>query len=203
MSDPGTFYTETLPAQWNQALREQERLVEAEQRTLEGMRAVQASLGVEVRGEGGGRFFLDIVAGRLMPVDEPAHPPFLTLVQDRADFEQLVAEAGSSALGFLGGLSGLAGEMKLTRAKVEQLAGLQGCLSFEVQGDGGFTLLTHFGAGPVPAEPTARIAVDREAYRALQDGELNPQEAFMAGQIQVEGDLQLAMQIALAALTPD
>jgi len=203
MNDPRTFYMETLPGQWNRALREQERLVEAEQRTLAGMRAVQASLRIDVQGEGGGCFFLDIVAGRLAAVQQPAHPPFLTLIQERTDFEQLVAEAGDSALGFLGGLSGLAGEMKLTKAKVDQLAGLSGSLCFEVEGEGGFRLRTHFGEGPIPEEPTACIRVDREAYRALQAGEVNPQEAFMAGQIRVEGDMQLAMQIALAAFTPD
>jgi putative sterol carrier protein len=74
---------------------------------------------------------------------------------------------------------------------------------FEVRGEGGFALLTQFGASPPAQTPTTSITVDRSAYRALRAGELNPQEAFLGGQIQVEGDLQLAMQLALAAMTPD
>jgi hypothetical protein len=202
-ADPRRFYLETLPAQWNAALREQERAAEAAQRLLDGMRAVDATIRVEIEGEGGATFFLNVAAGRLEPGAQPAHPPFLTLRQERASFERFAAELGDSALGFLGALSGLAHEMRLTRARVDLLAALEGCVRFEVRGEGGFALLTQFGAGPPPAAPTTSITVDRSAYRALRAGELNPQEAFLGGQIQVEGDLQLAMQLALAAMTPD
>jgi hypothetical protein len=202
-ADPRTFFLEILPAQWNASLREQERAVEAAERLLAGLRGVDASIGVEIEGEGGGRFFLNIAAGRLTPGETPEHPPFLTLRQDRASFERFAAEVGDSALGFLGALSGLAQEMRLTRARVDLLAGLSGCVRFELRGEGGFVLLTQFGAGPPPEAPRTSILVDRDAYRALRAGELNPQDAFLAGQIQVEGDMQLAMQLALAALAPD
>ena len=202
-ADPRTFFLETLPAQFNAALREQERAVEAAERLLAGMRAVDATLRVEIEGEGGGTFFLNIASGLLSPGASPAHPPFLTLRQDRASFERFAAEVGDSALGFLGALSGLAQELRLTRARIDLLGGLAGSVRFEVRGPGGFALLTHFGAAPPPAAPTTSITVDREAYRALRAGELQPQEAFLGGQIQVEGDLQLAMQLALATLAPD
>lgn len=201
--DPRRFYTERLPEQWNRALREQEREVEAARRVLEGMRGVNATIRVDVSGDGGGRFFLNVSEGRLEPGDAPAHPPFLTMVQDRDAFESLVAEAGDSALGFLGGVSGLAGEMKLTRGRLDNLAGVSGTLRFVLEGEGGFALLTHFGAGEPADPPTTTITVDAAAYRALRSGELNPQDAFLSGQIAVEGDMQLAMQIALAALSPD
>lgn len=203
MADPKTFYTETLPAQFQHALRDQQRLVEEAQRTLDGMRGVDATLQVEVRGEGGGRFVLNVGGGELTPGDAPTHPPFLTLIQEREDFDRLVAEAGDSALGFLGGISGLAGEMKLTRAKLEALASVTGCLRFVLQGERGFSLLTHFGPEPVPEEPTTTISVDADVYEALQSGELSAPDAFLTGKITVEGDMNLAMQVALAAMTPD
>ncbi len=202
-ADPRTFFRETLPAQFNAVLREQERAVETAQRVLDGMRGVDASIRVEIRGEGGGTFFLNIAAGRLTPGDAPVHPPFLTLVQDLHSFERFAAELGGSALGFLGALSGMAREMRLTRARLDLLAGVSGSLRFEMRGEGGFVLLTHFGVSPLPAEPSTKIAVDRSAYHALRAGELNPQDAFLSGQIHVEGDMQLAMQLALAALAPD
>lgn len=201
--DPKAFYTEALPAQWNRALREQERAVDAAKRVLEGMRAVSASIRVEVEGEGGGTFYLNVHEGVLEPGDAPAHEPFLTLLQDRAGFERLAAEAGDSPMAFLGGLSGLAGEMKLTQGRLENLQGVRGCVRFEVSGPGGFALRTHFGPGPIPETPDTSITVDPDAYGKLRRGELEPQDAFMTGQIAVEGDMQLAMQIALAALAPD
>jgi hypothetical protein len=103
----------------------------------------------------------------------------------------------------LGGLSGLAGGMKLTRARLDNLAGVKGCMHFEVTGPQGFVILTHFGDGPVPETPNAKLVVDPEAYRDLRSGRLDPQGAFMGGKIKVEGDVQLTMQLALAALSPE
>jgi hypothetical protein len=200
---PRQFYTERIPDQFNRALRDQERLVERATRQLEGMRAVTASIRVDVRGEGGGTFFLNVEKGRMSAGEAPTQTPFLTLVQERTAFERLVREAGDSALGWLGGVSGLAGEMRLTRARLEQLAELEGCVRFEVSGDDGFWLLTHFGQGAPPEEPSTTIRVAPQTYAELRAGRLDPQNAFMSGQIQVEGDLQLAMHLALAALSPD
>jgi putative sterol carrier protein len=201
--DPRRFFTEKMPQDWNRTLTEQEQAVQAAQRVLEGMRAVNATIRFEVRGEGGGTFYLNVRDGKMTTADAPAHAPFLTCVQDRASFERLVAEAGDSALGMLGGLSGLAGGMKLTQGRLDNLAGVKGCLHFEVTGPTGFVILTHFGDGPLPAEPNAVLKVAPDAYRELRGGKLDPQAAFMGGKIQVSGDMQLTMQLALAALSPE
>jgi hypothetical protein len=200
---PRAFFTERLPAQFEAALREQERAAEAASRVLEGMRAVHATIRVDVRGEGGGTFFLNVSAGRMTPGESPLHAPFLTLVQERASFDRFVAEVGGSALGFLGALSGLAQELRLTQARIDLLAGIAGTVHFEVRGAEGFALLTHFGPGEPAATATTSIRVDRDAYLDLRAGRLNPQDAFLSGRIQLEGDLQLAMQLALAAVAPD
>jgi hypothetical protein len=167
------------------------------------MRAVDATIRVDVEGPGGGTFFLNIESGRMSAGDRAAHAPFLTVVQDLRAFERVAREAGDSALGVLGGLSGLAGEIKLTRARVEQLAEVNALVWFEVSGEDGFALRTHFGPAPMPAEPQTRITVAEQAYKKLRDGALDPQLAFMTEQIRVEGDLQPAMQLALAAIAPD
>ncbi|MEN8182605.1 MAG: SCP2 sterol-binding domain-containing protein [Myxococcota bacterium] len=201
--DPRSFYAEQLPEQWNRALLEQERLVESSRRELEGMRAVNATIAVEVRGEVSTTFHLNVSEGVMSADDAPAHTPFLTVVQDRVGFENLAREAGDSALSMLGALTGLAGELKLTEARVKLLAGIRGCLRFEVTGAQGFSLLTRFGDGAMPEEPDTTIRVAPETYAELRAGRLDPQNAFMGGQIQVEGDMQLAMNLALAALSPD
>ena len=125
------------------------------------------------------------------------------MVQDRKAFGRIVEESSDSALAMLGGLSGLAGELKLTTSRMALLEGVLGTLHFEVTGDDGFALLTHFGPEPIPDEPTTSIRVSPEGYEELKSGALDPQNAFLTGRIVVEGDMQLAMQLALAALTPD
>jgi len=201
--DPAGYFTERLPAQFDRALREQERAVESAQRVLDGMRGVTTSLVVRVTGDGGGTFHLNIDDGRLTPGDAATHPVLLTLVQDRRGFDRLIADAEDSALGFLGGLTGLASEMKLTRARTEALAGVTGTLLFSVGGDDGFALTTHFGAGEPNDPPDTSILVDPAVYAELREGRLDAQNAFMGGKLEIEGDMQLAMQVALAAMAPD
>jgi hypothetical protein len=201
--DPRRFYTETIPEQWNASLDAQRRLGEPGRELYEAMCAVDATIRVDVEGPGGGSFFLNVRAGRMSAGEAAAHVPFLTLVQERAGFETLAREAGDSALALLGGLSGLAGEMRLTRKRIESLTKLQGAVRFAVSGERGFALVTHFGAGPVPDVPDASISVDDDAYRELRSGALDPAAAFMNGKLKVEGDVQLAMQLALAALAAD
>jgi hypothetical protein len=205
MSDggPRAFYTQRIPAQFNRALEEQVAAGEAGAKLLEDMRAVTATLKIVVESDDGGTFFLNVDRGVMEAGDEPAQPPFLTLVHDAAAFARLEEEAGDSALGFLGGLAGLAGDIRLTRNRLANLEGLSGSVGFEMVGEGGFRLLTHFGSGDPSPEPQCRISVEAEAYRKLKAGELNPQDAFMGGQINVEGDAQMAMQLALAVLSPD
>jgi len=203
VSDPRSFYTERIPAQFNRALEEQAARGDAAAKLLEDMRAVCATLCVVVEGDAVDTFFLNVEQGRMTAGDQAQHPPFLTLVQDRAAFEVLERESGDSALGFLGGMAGMAGEMKLTQTRIDNLADLKGAIRFELTGEGGFSMLTHFGSDPIPEQPNCSIRVDADAYRRLRSGELAAQEAFMGGQIQIDGDMQMAMQLALAALSPD
>ena len=203
---PRAFYTETVPAQWNRTLAEQERAAagdEAARKVLDGMRAVETTLCVEVEGEGGGTFFLNVRAGAMKAEDAPSAPALLTLLQDRHAFERIAAEAADSALGLLGGLSGFTGDFKLTRSRMDNLAAISGCLRLEVTGEDGFAFRVHFGGAPVPEAPDAQIKVTPEVYDDLRQGRLDAQSAFMGGQIDVSGDLQVAMQLALAALSPE
>ncbi|RIL07736.1 MAG: hypothetical protein DCC71_01870 [Proteobacteria bacterium] len=201
--DPETFFAQRFPAQMNRALADQEQAAAAAQRALEGMRAVSATIRFLVRGDAGGDFFVNVEQGRCTAASAPAHPPFLTIALDRSHYEPLWREAGDNVLGFLGGISGMGSSIKLTKFRVEQIALVGGTLLFELTGPGGFKLLARLGDGE-PSEPAdTSIRVDTEAYRELRAGKLEPQEAFLAGKIQVEGDMQRAMQLALAVLSPD
>lgn len=202
---PEEFFAERFPAQMNRQLAEQQEAAAAAQRALEGMRGVDATLRFDVRGEGGGTWYVNFAEGRASAASAPSHAPFLSITLERADFEPLWREAGDNVLGFLGGVSGMGAPIKLTRSRVEQIGAVKGTLLFELTGEGGFRLLAHLGGEPAPgdAAPATAIRVDAQAYRELRSGALQPQDAFLAGKIQVEGDMQLAMQLALAVLSPD
>ena len=131
---PASFYGERIPAQFNRALERQEARGEAGRRVYEAMCAVDATIRVDVEGAGGGTFYLNIRAGRMSADPRAAHAPFLTLLQDRRAFDRLASEAGDSALALLGGLAGIAGELSLTRARVERLRAVDGLVRFEVTG---------------------------------------------------------------------
>jgi putative sterol carrier protein len=135
--------------------------------------------------------------------DDPAHPPFMTLIHGLDDFVVLERESGDSILGFLGALAGMQEDMKLTSQRIQNLHGLDGSLRFSLTGENAFSLTAHFGESPVPESPSCSITVDGAAYQELRSGALPPQDAFLSGKIQVEGDMQMAMQLALAALSPE
>jgi putative sterol carrier protein len=202
MSDgPAAFYTERIPEQFNRALAEELKVEGEEGRVYQALRAVNATLRAELTsGEG---WYLNIADGEMSPAAEPAHKPFLTLRHELDDFEALEREAGDSALGFLGGMAGLNAEIKLTKQRVDNMRMVGGCVRFTLTGDRGFTLLTHFGDGPLPEEPNCELSIDGEIYDKLQAGELDAQQAFMSGKIDILGDMQMAMQLALSVMSPD
>ena len=197
-ADPQDFYTRRVAAQWNKTLDEQES-----GSVREAMEGVDATIRVLVRGNTEEIFHLNITKGRMTADDDDAQAPFLTLAHDLDAFAILEKESGDSVLGFLGGLAGLEESMKLTTGRMQNLANMEGTLRFALTGEGGFEMLVHFGAGPVADGTRCSLEIAREAYDKLRTGELNPQEAFMSQQISVEGDMQMAMQLALAAMTPD
>ena len=197
-ADPQDFYTRRVAAEWNKTLDEQES-----GSVREAMEGVDATIRVLVRGNTEEIFHLNIAKGRMTADDDDAQAPFLTLAHDLDAFAILEKESGDSVLGFLGGLAGLEESMKLTTGRMQNLANMEGTLRFALTGEGGFEMLVHFGAGPVADETRCSLEIAREAYDKLRTGELNPQEAFMSQQISVEGDMQMAMQLALAAMTPD
>lgn len=206
-ASPRDFYGRRVPAQWNRALDMQRRMAADDPeagRVADAMEAVNGTIRVVVASPDDREetFHLDIAAGRMQAADEPSHPPFMTLAHDRAAFEVLERESGDSVLGFLGGLAGLGEEMKLTAGRVQNLAGLNGTLRFRRTGERGFEILLHFGADAT-GEPHCSLEISPEAYAELRAGTLSPHEAFMDGQIVATGDMQMAMQMALAAMTPD
>jgi putative sterol carrier protein len=62
-------------------------------------------------------------------------------------------------------------------------------------GDGEWGLGLRLGPGAIPEEPTTTVTVSADDAALMEAGELNPLEAFMAGRIQVGGEMTLMMQM--------
>lgn len=202
-----SFYRDRVPEQFNAALSRQTESAEIDpdaKRLLEEMRAVRTSVRVEVSWEGDPLIHrLDIDDGVMRPVDSALRSTFLILQHDLDQFPNLSQQCGASVLGFLGSMTGLGADMKLTSRRVRSLRELKGSLFFEVRGEEGFCLTASFGLDKGTAEPSAAIRMQPEIFDALRSGELDAQDAFFDEKIEVEGDMEIAIGIALAALSAD
>jgi hypothetical protein len=202
-----TFYRERVPEQFNRTLDQQRELAAtdaAAARLLEEMEAVRTAIVVQVDdGRALHRHVFEIERGRMRWSETSRYTPFLILGHGLEDFANIRRECGDSLLGFLGGLAGLGDEMRLTALRVRSLRELNGSLVFERVGAQGFSLFASFGVEVPSVEPRATIRIDETIYARLRAGELDPQDAFMEGQIEIEGDTDMAIGLALAALSPE
>ncbi|MEM9177273.1 MAG: SCP2 sterol-binding domain-containing protein [Myxococcota bacterium] len=204
MSDPvADFYRVHVPAQYNATLTGQRAAATSDpaaRALLEEMEAVRASIVVRVDGA---TFGFDIERGTMTAVDAPARPPFLVMRHAADEFDAIHAACGDSLLGFLGALAGLGEDMRITSQRVRSLRDLAGGVRLAREGEGGFTLDAWFGAVEVQEAPQATIRLDAETFARLRAGRLDPQDAFLAGAIPIEGDEGLAIGLALAAMSPE
>lgn len=201
------FYAQRVPDQFNRVLADERVAARSDAeaaRRVEEMEAVRSSIVVQVDcGTALERHAYDVERGEMRYVARPAYAPFLILGHSLDDFANLRRECGDSLLGFLGGLAGLGDDMRLTSARVRGLRELQGSLAFERTGDGGFALFAAFGVRAPAPEPEATIRISEDVYAGLRRGAVDPQDAFLDGRIEVEGDLELAVGMALVASAPD
>jgi hypothetical protein len=82
-------------------------------------------------------------------------------------------------------------------AALQQMQTLNGVIRMVVAGGAGGDWRVDFKLGPgaLPAEPTTTVTVTAADADAMATGQLDPMQAFMAGRIQVAGDMALMMQM--------
>ena len=205
-----TFYTQRVPDHWNLSLESQAEAAKRgeveEQRLLEEMTRVQATIDIVIESDAGhesSRYHLNIESGRMSAEETAYHTPFLTLAHDLESFGVLEHESGESILGFLGALAGQKEDLKLTPGRIRNLNGIDGILSFQLTGEQPMTLKAQFGDTKTKEEPRCTVRPSRETYQELKTGALAPQDVFLNGLVEIKGDMQMAMQVALAAVAPD
>lgn len=207
LEEQHAFYVDRVPEQFNRTLAKQREAAgasEEQARILGEMEVVRTSIIVQIHTvDTLVRHTFDIDRGEMRAVESPSNIPFLILGHALDDFPNLRRECGDSLLGFLGGLAGLGDDMLLTSQRVRSLRELDGSLVLERVGAGGFALFAHFGDGVIGAAPRSTIRLGSEIYAQIRAGEIDVQDAFLTGRIEIDGDEGMAINLALAALSPD
>lgn len=74
-------------------------------------------------------------------------------------------------------------------------SGLEGTFRFDIEGEGSILVegeAVSLGEG----EADVVVKADLDTFRELFDGSLSATQAFMTGQIEVEGDMETAMRLS-------
>lgn len=183
----------------------------------EGADHLSVKLGVRLEGEGGGEWLLEIGDGRVRVERGTRADAAFTYAQSVDDWRGALWEGRGGAVGraasglFRPERRGSAGAPGLgaapSPAALEAMRSLSGMLRLVVTeggspetGSGAWRVDLVLGPGDIPAEPTTTVYVSAADAEAMQRGELDPMQAFMAGRIRVEGDMTLMLQMQAAQL---
>jgi len=173
-----------------------------------GAEGLDVKLGVALLGEGGGEWIVHLGDGVMRVAAESRDDTSFTYVQSVDDWRGALWEGRGGAMGAQtstlfrpGAREAAAGGAAMgaapTPAALEQLRSLDGLIRMVVTGgDGGdWSVGFRLGPGAIPEDATTTVTLSAEDAEAMGRGELNPMEAFMAGRIQVEGDVGFVMQL--------
>ncbi|RMH40158.1 MAG: hypothetical protein D6689_14710 [Deltaproteobacteria bacterium] len=183
---PDAFFRDWLPAQY--------RAAAATTGTPPDTTVV-----VELTGEGGGQWTVETHGGELTVRPGRAEQADLVLSLSVDDWRAaLCGEDGAADL-----LPQQVDPAKLLVAADPQtrqlLEATAGTLTFEIPGFNGRTWSIAVSLKG-SAEPAATITIDADTLAQIRSGELAAPQAYFAGKIQIAGDANFAMQLAMSLM---
>ncbi|HTO70948.1 MAG TPA: SCP2 sterol-binding domain-containing protein [Myxococcota bacterium] len=199
MGSTASYFEKRVPEAWNERLAEQEARGPEGAELLAKMRAADFALEVEIAE--GDRFHLRVSGGSMRAATTVDPKPVVTLGLSEADCTRLEQSVGASPMSLLGGVAGNA-DFVLTPARLDLLREIQGTMRLEVQGEAPWGVVLHFGAPPIPAATTT-VAIGDETFAQLLAGELDLQGAFMSGKLDLGGNVEVPMKMAMAIMSPE
>lgn len=175
-------------------------------------RALELRLGIVLEGAGGGAWTLHLVEGEL-GVEAGVERCDFCLVQSVDDWRGALWEGRP---GFVA--EALRGALDPAQAVASPRPGprewaalraLRGCVEVRVEGAAGlggtpgapseWCLVLQLGSGATGRAVDARIVIGAAEAEAIRKGTLNPLEALMTGQLRLEGDLSLVLELQAIA----
>ncbi|MFO0745605.1 MAG: SCP2 sterol-binding domain-containing protein [Myxococcota bacterium] len=171
--------------------------------------AAPDKLVIHVEGDAGGSWSMGFTGGKLA-IDQGATAGApLQVSMSTADLRSFIAGEVRDAIKAKAGGRGTIDAKQMAKLfrvtnKTEQVKAFSGDLQFRMEDAGkGKTYkitLTFGGGAPNVAAPKTTISMALSDFLALIGGELNPQAAFFAGQIRLDGDMNLAMGLMALAM---
>lgn len=161
---------------------------------------------IHVGGDGGGTWAMGFEGGRLAIAQGDAQAAPLQVSTSVEDLRAFIAGSVRDAIKAKAGGKTIDAKQiaKIYRitGKTEQVKQYNGDLQLVVENGGSShkLTLTFGGKAPNAASPTTTISIALEDFLAMLGGELNPQAAFFAGKIRLDGDMNLAMGLAAMAM---
>jgi hypothetical protein len=172
---------------------------------------VTLALGVQLVGEQGGEWVLDLDSGDVRVRSGSRAQTAFSYVQTVDDWRGALWEGRGAAVGR--GAAALfhpgAPELELATemigagipAAIAALRDLRGLLRVVVTDPAGdWRVDLQLGPGEIPSQPTTELCVSAADADRMASGELKPIEAFMAGRIRILGDMGLALQMQAAQM---
>ena len=216
MSDISKFFEEEVPQAFTAGLESlRSALEEAEgagntekaeklKGKLDSYEDVEATLRIEITGDGGGDYYFNYYDGELEVSGEGQEDPIVWLTQTADDFTALQESgvnplaAGSGGMGGGGGGGARLGPMNPEAA--DKLRTFDAVLKFTLsdlpEDAGSATTLVRFGEGNTENEPEVSVEIAYLDFKDIISGELLGPQAFMMGKIRIEGDMSIVMRLA-------
>jgi hypothetical protein len=193
--DPAALLREQVGERMKKRIVELKSKIAALERDLDERLGAEATIRIELEGEGGGTWFVNVKGGEASIDTSPASEQIMT-VHETVDAFRRGAAAGG------GGLGGPGGNQELTRSRVQRMKGLKGSVEFRMTElpEGDLSVVLCFGGLDKPATPQTTITVKAADAKKMATGELNPQAAFMQGVLKITGDAAFAMQLGMAMM---
>lgn len=184
---PGKFFGEWLPEQ----MEPMKEMISS----LGG--GVNAAMSIRVTGDNGGDWSTTLDGGEVKIEEGLKDDALVTLVLNEKNF----VEAVSGQMEDLmppppgGGDVDPAKAAEQAKQRMEAVKNINGSLKYVIEdAEKPFEVMIKF-AGDLKDEPDVSVIIDRENALAMARGETNPQAAFMSGQIRIQGDMSILMQL--------
>jgi len=156
-----------------------------------------ATLAVRVAGPEGGEWSCRLDKNGLKVAPGLKDDAVITLSLDTKNF--LAAVTGELKMGAPQGGSRKAPPPEQIPGRIaqtlESLRQVKGQLRYHLNDPAGDFIVDIKFAGPLKDAPDAEVIMNREIAEGMAKGEVDPQQAFMAGKIRIEGDLSLLIQL--------
>ena len=169
------------------------------ERELTERESAEASIRLEISGDNGGIWFLNVHGGRMEVGATPTMPVLFSLHQGADDWHAfthagtMLGPAKNQSVGTRGGI--------LTPSRIARLQAVTGTIQIVLTGtDDGtdHSVTLHFGSGKPASPPEATVSMRVDDARRLREGSLDPQTAFLQGLVKIGGDMGIAVRLGTA-----